>query len=737
MLRILFHISIFAQGLIPLIMAHLPANGELGMVVLYADGVRVPLTFRMEENGVAYVTSQRLSLRFGFREDTIIVDEDIFDVVTSELTHTLGRVSQRDENNNLFWSLHPGSYRVYGLTESQMAASTELLTPRSSSTCTIQTPLPRDVKVKLEPGLETPIVENVRFQSVITLSSDEERSPTKPPPQVIVGGNAPKVYPLSQDIVSIVPLLKQLATMPGRKNILKKIDYSVIRHERVEYLPAEFDGAVIFELPPAGHTAARSQAKSMQGMDKRYDGHVWTKTITTNITNDFGLSFRYSGCVGHLRCNNKECEYLIRRPRIFEVNETEFEGCTLQAFVVDQAPPTDSTLVCKVCKQPPTCIATCGAKIYYVAGKNNHTRACIHLGTHDHPVKVGDYRDTKAEISGLIEEQIEKTPQATKSAVVLEASKVLIGNYLLQPDDAPPKKLSLEELVPVFDRCKDMASPNIRNKVMSFRFLRRYGVMDSITKLRGISLWAFVQENKFPGQGADLDKVFVFKMSEVGPGSGVDLVKRMQPGEDLENAWMMFDHVKRVRQWTTMACHVYDSTYCRVMTIASCDMQSEDCDAQIVFWKNLNAVMERNGVVHTNFKGFMADSAQANWNAVRVIYGNGKKEDRMDDRERTCQFHWTQSMVKYTEKYIPEELWEQHKKMCHQYRTARTMDEAENLYHGLRAWWVSAGAVTEKALDKLELWLAFWHFRYRQWGGFMTGVCSPKTLLFFFLFTLI
>jgi hypothetical protein len=66
------------------------------------------------------------------------------------------------------------------------------------------------------------------------------------------------------------------------------------------------------------------------------------------------------------------------------------------------------------------------------------------------------------------------------------------------------------------------------------------------------------------------------------------------------------------------------------------------------------------------------------------------------------------------EKYIPEELWEQHKKMCHQYRTARTMDEAESMYHGLRAWWVSAGAVTERALNKLELWLAFWHYRYRQ-----------------------
>jgi hypothetical protein len=73
--------------------------------------------------------------------------------------------------------------------------------------------------------------------------------------------------------------------------------------------------------------------------------------------------------------------------------------------------------------------------------------------------------------------------------------------------------------------------------------------------------------------------VFVFKMSEVGPGSGVHLVNRMQPGGDLEYAWIIFDHVKRVKNWTIMACHVYDSVYCRVMTIAVCDMQSEDAAA--------------------------------------------------------------------------------------------------------------------------------------------------------------
>jgi hypothetical protein len=49
-------------------------------------------------------------------------------------------------------------------------------------------------------------------------------------------------------------------------------------------------------------------------------------------------------------------------------------------------------------------------------------------------------------------------------------------------------------------------------------------------------------------------------MFEVDPGNGLDLVKWMQPGGDLQDAWMMFDYVKRVKKWATMACHVYDST---------------------------------------------------------------------------------------------------------------------------------------------------------------------------------
>jgi hypothetical protein len=207
-----------------------------------------------------------------------------------------------------------------------------------------------------------------------------------------------------------------------------------------------------------------------------------------------------------------------------------------------------------------------------------------------------------------------------------------------------------------------------------------------------------------------------------GPGSGVDLVKRMQPGSDLQNAWMMFDHVKCVKDWTTMACHVYDPQYKKVMTISTCDMQSEDTEIQIQFWRCLNTVMARHGVDHPNFKGFMADSAMANWNAVRIVYGSGSANDQMENRERTCLLHWTTSLQKHTQKYIKEEFQQQHSTLCKQYKDSKTMEEAETRYLAIRSWWLSSGAANEEALHHLDHWLAFWHFRYRQWGGFMQMV---------------
>jgi len=58
-----------------------------------------------------------------------------------------------------------------------------------------------------------------------------------------------------------------------------------------------------------------------------------------------------------------------------------------------------------------------------------------------------------------------------------------------------------------------------------------------------------------------------------------------------------------------MACHVYDPTYCKVLTIMVCDMQFDDIEVQRLMWTKLNEMMLKHEFPKPNFKGFMADGA--------------------------------------------------------------------------------------------------------------------------------
>ena len=280
------------------------------------------------------------------------------------------------------------------------------------------------------------------------------------------------------------------------------------------------------------------------------------------------------------------------------------------------------------------------------------------------------------------------------------------------------------------DKFSTIVFPNCCNFVSgSKRFVRsRMGTMDNIMALKDHSTFKFVHGSWFPRQSKE--KMFVFKMSVDLPGTDVELVKRMQVGKNMENSWIMFNHVKRVKDWTTIACHVYDSQYCKVLTIACCDMQSKDGTTQIYFWENLNVVMVENDVSKVNFKRFMTDNAQANWNAVRMIYGDGDPTLPMVVRERTCLFHWYASLDNVIQKYIKPSLQFQHKQICKDYKDAKTMDDAETKYHVIRSWWLSSGAASEEGILGLSEWLGFWHFRYRQWGGHMLFVSTYQISFF-------
>ena len=89
---------------------------------------------------------------------------------------------------------------------------------------------------------------------------------------------------------------------------------------------------------------------------------------------------------------------------------------------------------------------------------------------------------------------------------------------------------------------------------------------DNIMVLKDHSYFEYVHGSQFLGQS--IDNMFVLRISMNLPRSGVDLVKHMHAGGDIENLWTMFDHVKRLKDWTILACLVYNCKYCKMLMIA-------------------------------------------------------------------------------------------------------------------------------------------------------------------------
>jgi hypothetical protein len=228
---------------------------------------------------------------------------------------------------------------------------------------------------------------------------------------------------------------------------------------------------VVYELPSMESSERSSQAKLMVGMDKQHDGHAWTKSITLHIKNDMGLTFCTSSYVGHPRRDNQDCEYLSLVHYTYSLNEIEWDGSNPTIFLVGCQPPSASSILCKICKTPPSCVVTCGARIYYVFGRDDMTRACIYLGVHEHLVKDGKYQDFKDRTRTFLREQVERTLHTTNSVIVMEVTKELLGELLLAPQGVMVKTFIFEELVQVLNKCKYMTSLSNKNNVTTFRYL--------------------------------------------------------------------------------------------------------------------------------------------------------------------------------------------------------------------------------------------------------------------------
>ena len=273
------------------------------MVIISVQSDAVPIMFPVEDDGYVDVSACRLALRFHMIPESIYIDQNIFNPESGVLSHTIGQTPTLTGSGRT-WQLLLGKFIAYGLKVPVHADSEHLpdLHPSSSSfqTATIL----RDVKVE-------------RTEVHITLLSDD--SDTEPRPSLKEGHQSPHVSirsssgntqrtlpPADFDISSpsVLQFLRALRALKGARNALSRLDYDRIPSYAVQTLPPKFNGDVIFELPPVSMLHMSTYAKGMSGMDKRHDGHVWSKTLTMNITNFQGFTFKTSSCLGHLRCTN-------------------------------------------------------------------------------------------------------------------------------------------------------------------------------------------------------------------------------------------------------------------------------------------------------------------------------------------------------------------------------------------------------------------------------------------------
>jgi hypothetical protein len=210
----------------------------------------------------------------------------------------------------------------------------------------------------------------------------------------------------------------------------------------------------------------------------------------------------------------------------------------------------------------------------------------------------------------MVEDEVYRTPTPTSLAIDLFASKTFLSHHLFNEDGSkgPIKLLKSEKLNQILNFIP-LCSLGICNQIASLKHcFDNSNSLDYILNLKTLFSYNYIHDNCFLGQQTR-QKVYLFKIFVNGTTSEFDLVQQMQPDDDLQNAWMMLDHVKHVQGWVTMAYQAYDLIYCKVMTIAIYDMQFKDTKAQCIVWRNLNIIVKKKRLGMPIFKGFLVNNA--------------------------------------------------------------------------------------------------------------------------------
>ena len=150
-----------------------------------------------------------------------------------------------------------------------------------------------------------------------------------------------------------------------------------------------------------------------------------------------------------------------------------WEGSTPEVLVLGSTTliPPRCTVLCRICKSTPSCLRLCACKMFYITSRiPQMTRACVHFGTHNHPVATGECREAMDIIREKVKEQVSKTPHAKASTISLVVGKELLMKGLVD-ESGEGKKLSEEDFSQVIQKWSALSSPCVNDMIKHARVL--------------------------------------------------------------------------------------------------------------------------------------------------------------------------------------------------------------------------------------------------------------------------
>ena len=153
--------------------------------------------------------------------------------------------------------------------------------------------------------------------------------------------------------------------------------------------------------------------------------------------------------------------------RCGKYNEKYWEGSTPDLLIPGPVTevPWKCTILCRICKSTPSCLKLCPCKMFYITSKNPLiSRACVHFGSHDHPVATGDCREAMDIIREKVRDQVAKTPHAKSSAISLVVGRELLMKGLVD-ENGDGKKLSEDDFAQVLEKWSALSTPCMNNMI--------------------------------------------------------------------------------------------------------------------------------------------------------------------------------------------------------------------------------------------------------------------------------